>query len=94
MSDIETKDESKTPKAKALRKYKITVHSEENGDKGDVLLGHNYKLMQIKRDVEVEIDENFLAVLKSSVIDTQVKGDDDKMHPVKIPRYSYSVEVA
>jgi len=86
-------DNAKTPKVKALRKYKITVHSEgEGGDKGDVLIGHNFQLLQIRRDVEVVIDENFLNVLKSSVIDTHVKGDDDKMRAVKIPRYSFTAE--
>jgi hypothetical protein len=94
MSDtIETKDDTKTPKVKAPRKYKITIHSDaDGGDKSDVLIGHNFKLLQIKRNAEVEIDENFLNALKSSVIDTYVKGEDDKMHPVKVPRYSFSVE--
>lgn len=77
----------------ALKKYKVTIHSEpEGGDQGDVLIGHNFKLMQIKRNTPVEIDENFLAVLKSSVVNTVVKGEDDKMHPVQIPRYSFSTE--
>jgi hypothetical protein len=36
--------------------------------------------------------EHILDVLKSSVIDTHVKGEDDKMHPVQIPRYSFTSE--
>lgn len=83
----------KTKAAKAPRKYKITIHSEgSSGDAGDVLLGHNFRLLQIKRDVPVEIDEYFLEVLKSSMIDTQAKDENDKMKPVKIPRYNYTVE--
>lgn len=78
---------------KAPKKVKITIHSEgEGGDKGDVILVHNFRQIQIKRDVAVEIDECYLDVLKSSVIDTVVKGEDEKMRPVKIPRYSYSIE--
>lgn len=84
---------TKAAKAQEPKKFKVTIHSEgEGGDKGDVLIGHNYKLVQIKRNVEVILDENFLAVLKSSVIDTMVKGEDDKMHAVKVPRYNYSAE--
>lgn len=83
----------KTKVAKAPRRYKVTIHSEgASGDKGDVLIGHNFRLLQIKRDVPVEIDEHFLEVLKSSMIDTQAKDENDKMVPVKIPRYNYSVE--
>lgn len=78
---------------KAPKKVRITIHSEgEGGDKGDVILVHNYRQIQIKRDIPVEVDECYLDVLKASVIDTVVKGEDEKMRPVKIPRYSYSVE--
>lgn len=77
----------------APKKYKVTIHSEpEGGDKGDVIIGHNFRLVQIKRNVPVEVDEQILDVLKSSVIDTHVKGEDDKMHPVQIPRYSFTSE--
>ena len=79
--------------AKPLKRYKITIHSEgEGGDKGDVVIGHNFKLTVIQRDKEVEIDEHVLSVLKGSVIDTMVKGDYGKMHPVKVPRYNYTAE--
>jgi len=79
--------------AAALKKFKVTIHSEpEGGDKGDVIIGHNFRLVQIKRNEPVEIDEHILNVLKSSVIDTHVKGDDDKMRPVQIPRYSFTSE--
>jgi hypothetical protein len=89
MAEIQEKVAAK----KALQKFKVTVHAEpEGGDQGDVILGHNYKLLQIKRGTEVVIDENFLGVLKSSVIDTVVKGEDGKMHPAKQPRYNFTVE--
>lgn len=78
--------------AAAPKKFKVTIHSEpEGGDKGDVIIGHNFRLVQIKRNTQVEIDEHILEVLKSSVIDTHVKGEDDKMQPVQIPRYSFTV---
>ena len=94
MSDKLEKAEAAEPKAaKALKKYKVTIHSEpEGGDVGDVIIGHNFRLLQIKRNVSVEIDENFLNVLKSSVINTHVKGEDDKMRPVQVPRYSFTAE--
>lgn len=78
---------------KAPKKYKVTIHSEaEGGDKGDVVLGHNYRLIQIQRGREVEIEECFLNSLKSSVIDTVVSDESGKMHPVKVPRYSFTAE--
>ena len=77
---------------KPAKKVKITIHSDaDGGDKGDVILVHNFKLLQIMRNQEVEIDQVYLDVLKSSVINTQVKGSDEKMHPVTIPRYAYTV---
>lgn len=94
MADPTENTVSTAKASKALKKYKVTIHSEgEGGDKGDVLLGHNFKLMQIKRNVPVEIDENFLNALKSSVINTHVKDEDSgKMRPVQIPRYSFDIE--
>lgn len=87
------KEEVKAAKAKEPKKFKVTIHSEgEGGDKGDVLLGHNFRLIQIKRDSEVVIDECFLDVLKSSVVDTVVKDDDGKMRPIKVPRYNFTAE--
>lgn len=78
--------------AAAPKKFKVTIHSEpEGGDKGDVIIGHNFRLVQIKRNTPVDIDEQILEVLKSSVIDTHVKGENDKMQPVQIPRYSFTV---
>jgi hypothetical protein len=84
---------TETIKAKAPKMYKVTIHSEgEGGDKGDVILVHNYNQIQIKRDAEVEIDGRYIDVLKSSVIDTVVKGKDGKMQPVKVPRYNFTAE--
>lgn len=94
MSEVMDKPEVKerAPKAKAFR---VTVHSgEDKGDKGDVFLSHNYKPILIQRDQPVVLDERYVDVLKHSVIETIIKGEDGKEHPVRIPRYSYSVEPA
>jgi hypothetical protein len=81
----------KEPKTKAPKRFKVTIHSDpDGGDKGDVILVHNFKQIQIMRNTEVEIDEAYVNVLNSSVIETKVKGDDDKMRDVKIPRYSFT----
>lgn len=77
---------------KPAKKVKITIHSDaDGGDKGDVILVHNFVPIQIMRNHEVEIDARYLDCLKGSVIHTLVKGDDEKMHPVTIPRYAYTV---
>jgi hypothetical protein len=93
MSD-DKKPEVKTPDApaekpakKALKKYKIVFH----GEGGDVEIAHNYKLNLYKRNVETEIDENFLAVLKDAVVHTEIE-TEGKRKKVTIPMHSYSVE--
>lgn len=80
----------------AKKQYKVIINSGEGeGDKGDVVLVHNYKQILIKRDVEVTIDAEFVdEVLKHSKIETTIKGEDGKEKTVHIPRFSYSVEAA
>ncbi|MDB5887022.1 MAG: hypothetical protein JWR74_3193 [Polaromonas sp.] len=75
-------------KAKALKQYKITFH----GKGGDVEIGHNFKLNVYKRNVETTIDENFLDVLKHTVISTIVQDENGKKETVSIPTYQYTVE--
>lgn len=97
MSEVMEKPEVKerAPKAAAPKMYRVTINSgEDKGDKGDVFLSHNYKPILIKRDEPVVISEHYLDVLKHSVIETFIKGEDGKEHPVRIPRYSYNVEPA
>lgn len=79
---------AKLTKAKELKQYKITFH----GEGGDIEIAHNYKLNVYKRNVETTIDENYLAVLKHAVVQTQVKGDDDKLKNVTIPQHNYTIE--
>lgn len=71
--------------AKELKKYKITFH----GEGGDVEVAHNFKLNLYKRNVEAEIDEHFLGVVKDAVVHTTMNGK-----PVSIPQYQYTVEAA
>lgn len=75
--------------AKELKKYTITFL----GEGGDVEIGHNFKLNLYKRNVPVEIDENFLGVVKHAVVETTVEVDG-KRKKVTIPQYQYSVEAA
>lgn len=71
-----------------LKQYRITFH----GEGGDIEIGHNYKLNLYKRNVETTIDENFLDVLKHSVVTTQIQDSDGKWKSVSIPTYQYSIE--
>lgn len=90
MSEAAEKPE---PKAKAMKKYKVTIHTAEgDSDKGDVVLVHNYRQVQIQRDQEVILDETYLDVLKHTVVNTHTKNDKGEVVPVRIPRYSYSAE--
>lgn len=75
--------------AKELKKFLITFH----GEGGDVEVAHNFKLNLYKRNTPVEIDENFLGVVKHAVVETFVEVDG-KRKAVSIPQYQYSVEAA
>lgn len=75
-------------KAAAPKKFKITFH----GEGGDVEIAHNFKLNVYKRNVETEIDEHFLGVLKHAVVHTQVADKDGKLQNVTIPQHNYTVE--
>lgn len=78
----------------AVKKVKVTINSGEGeSDKGDVVLVHNYKQIQIQRDQEVEIDSVFLGVLKDARVETEIKDDNGNIKKVSIPRFSYSVTV-
>lgn len=82
-------------KAKPVPKYKVTINSgEDKGDKGDVVLVHNFKQILIQRDQEVTISENYLNVLKHSTIETTVRDEKGNDVPVKIARFSFSAEPA
>jgi hypothetical protein len=72
----------KPTKAKAPKKFKITFH----GEGGDVEIAHNFKLNVFKRNVETEIDEHFLGVLKHAVVHTTVDGKE-----VTLPQHSYTL---
>jgi hypothetical protein len=74
-------------KPKKLKQYKITFH----GEGGDVEIGHNHKLNLYKRNVETTIDENYLNVLKDSVITTRVQDAEGKWKAVTIPTHQYSL---
>lgn len=93
MSEVVEKTEAAKPvKPAALKMFKVTINSgEDKGDKGDVVLAHNFKQILIQRDKEVTISEHYLETLKHTVIETVVKDENGKEMPIRIPRYSYSV---
>lgn len=80
----------KTEKPKALKVYKITFH----GEGGNIEIGHNYKLNSYPRNIETTIDENYLGVLKASVIHTTTQDAEGNNKDVKFPSYSYTLEQA
>ena len=94
MSEVMEKPEVKAVvKASPLKMYKVTINSgEDKAEKEDVVLIHNFRQIQIQRDKEVNINENYLNVLKDAVVQTTVKNDKGDENAVRIPRFSYSVE--
>lgn len=91
---IEKKKPGRPPVEKP-KMFKLTIHSgADNGDKGDVVLVHNYKQIQIKRDVEVEVSEAYIECLQHSMIETTVKNDAGEERKARVPRFSYNVSPA
>ena len=86
------------PKAKKpLKRYKVTFHS-VGDDKSDIVLVHNYVTNVYQRDKPVEIDENFLAVLRDAKLETTRTMRDpatgDNVNEVTSrPAIQYSVDV-
>lgn len=76
------------------RKFKVTIMATE-GETGDVKLGVNGHMIQIKRGVPVVIDEAYLEVLKNTIIHT-VKHDDSTgttvVQAMAIQRLPFSAE--
>jgi hypothetical protein len=88
-------DEAKQMKVETPKKYRVTIHSgEDKGDKGDVVLIHNFKQIMIQRDKEVVIDERYVGVLNDSVIHTVAKGEDGVERAIRIPRFSCTITPA
>lgn len=82
-------------KKQDAKKVKLVIHSgEDAADKGDVVLVHNFRQIQIQRDKEVVVDECFLEVLKHSTIETNVKGEDGVVRHVRVARYAFSASPA
>lgn len=80
--------------AKAGKKVRVTIHSggDSEEEKGDVVLVHNYRQIQIQRNKEVLISEEFLEVLKHAAIDTTSVNNQGEKTGGKTPRFSYTVE--
>jgi hypothetical protein len=74
-----------------LKQYKITFHNDDK-DASDVFLGWNGLNRVYKRGMEAPIDERFVAVLKDTLITTEVKNADGKMVKMQIPRFQYTLE--
>lgn len=80
--------------AEAVKKFKVKIHSgQDEADKGDVFLAHNYRGILIQRDQEVVIEEHYVNALKASMIHTTLK-KDGKEEAITIPRYSYEISPA
>lgn len=77
-------------KAEKPKRWKVTIHS-INGDNSDVVVGHNFKINQYKRNVEVEMDDNYLEVLKGAVVHTTVQDQNGVETEVSIPMHAYTV---
>lgn len=88
----EKAEKEKPAKLAKLAKFKLTIHSgTDEGDKGDVFLGHNGDTFLIQRDQEAIVDERVINILKDAVIHTTIKDKDGTERAVNIPRYSYNV---
>jgi hypothetical protein len=79
-------------KSEKKKRFKVMINQQDSFDgKYDVPLGVNGVVHQIKRGVEVILDEDYLQVLKDSIIDQVVQDGEGNDEIVKIARYSFSV---
>lgn len=73
------------------KKVRIMILATEQ-EQGDVKLGLNGHMLQIKRGVEVEIDEPYLGVLRDSIVSTvQWDPETNSRTPMQIQRYPYQI---
>lgn len=84
--------------AKLPKKYKVMFH-EVGGDSSDIVLVHNYVTNVYQRGKWVDIDENFLCVLRDAKLETTrtmrdaVTGENVNEITSR-PAIQYSVELA
>ena len=71
------------------RKFKVTVFSTES-EKGDVKLAVNGHQIVIKRDVEVEVDEAWVEVLKNATAVNKQTDADGKVTTTATMNYPFS----
>lgn len=80
--------DAKPARKKDLKRFLITF----TGEGGDVMIGHNYKLNVYQRNVQVEIDENYLQVVKDSVVTSDVPDGKGGFITKRNPVYQYELE--
>lgn len=76
------------------RKFRVTIMATE-GETGDVKLGVNGHLVQIKRGVPVVLDEAYVEVLRNTVINTVHHNDNGErsvVQAVSIQRLPYQAD--
>lgn len=77
--------------AEKIKKYKVTIHSGEDKDSGDVVLGVNGKLIQVQRNKEVILPAEYVEVLRNAKIETIVKDPETgKESPITMMRFPFS----
>ena len=76
------------------KKVKIKILSTD-GDNSDVFLGFNGKNLVIKRNEVVEVDPEYIGILNSAVVQTEVSDTDSSGNRtskvVEMPRFPYTM---
>lgn len=101
-SEQETKKEAAKPAsagakkeaAKPVKKVRVTIHAggDQEEDKADVVLVHNYNQIVIQRNKEVLIPEHFVEVLENAAIDTTTQDENGVKSGIRIPRFAFTVK--
>ena len=79
--------------SKAQRKtVKIFIPSgETSANQGDVFVGHNGKGYQLKRDVEIDVPEEVVEVLRNAKQSVGIQNDDGSLQYRQVMSYPFSV---
>lgn len=73
----------------AGKKWRVKVLATET-ETGDVPLGVNGHMIQVRRGVEVVIDEAYVEALRNAIIDTTAKDADGVLRTQQVQRYPFT----
>lgn len=90
--EVYVKDLEKKTKKEKEKKFKIIIHNKEGADEPPfVYVGYNRQSYQIPYEVECNIPEGVLNILKDAVYTRFYKDEKEEWHQKDIRRFNFSI---